>query len=139
MSTLFNKTKIVATMGPATADIAVLELMFIQGLDICRINFSHGDYSAVEQTVKNIRTLNKKLNYHVGILADLQGPKLRIGMVKDNKVKLVEDKEIIITTKECEGDENKIYITYPQFPKDVKIGETVLIDDGKLQLKVNST
>lgn len=139
MSSLFNRTKIVATMGPATADIAVLELMFINGLDICRINFSHGDYSAVEETVKNIRTLNKKLNYHVGILADLQGPKLRIGTVKDNKVVLVEDKEITITTTECEGDENKIYITYPQFPQDVKAGETVLIDDGKLHLKVLST
>ncbi len=139
MSSEFNKTKIVATMGPATADIAVLEQMFLEGLDICRINFSHGDYSAVEATVKNIRTLNKKLSYHVGILADLQGPKLRIGMVKDNKVALVEGKEIVITTKECEGDENKIYITYPQFPRDVKAGETVLIDDGKLHLKVNST
>ena len=119
MNSLFNKTKIVATMGPATADIAVLELMFIQGLDICRINFSHGDYSAVEQTVNNIHTLNKKLNYHVGILADLQGPKLRIGVIKDKVVKLENGKDIVITTTEQEGDANRIYITYPNFPKDV--------------------
>lgn len=126
-------------MGPATADIAVLEHMFNEGLDICRINFSHGDYEAVKQTVSNIRELNKKLNRHVGILADLQGPKLRIGTVKNNNVTLMTGNEIIITTKECEGDENILYITYPQFPQDVKVGETVLIDDGKLHLKVNDT
>jgi pyruvate kinase len=126
-------------MGPATQDINVLEQMFFEGLDICRINFSHGDYAAVEHTVSNIRTLNKKLSRHVGILADLQGPKLRIGIVQDNKVHLQEGKEIIITTKECEGNAHRIYITYPQFPKDVKEGETVLIDDGKLHLRVLET
>jgi pyruvate kinase len=135
----FNRTKIVATMGPATADIKVLESMFEQGLDICRINFSHGDYDAVLDNVKNIHALNKKLNRHVGILADLQGPKLRIGVVKNNLAVLVAGKTITITTKECEGDESRIYITYPQFPQDVKVGETVLIDDGKLHLKVIDT
>ncbi len=135
----FNRTKIVATMGPATADINVLEGMFLEGLDICRINFSHGDYDAVLHTVKNIRTLNKKLNRHVGILADLQGPKLRIGVMKNNSATLVNGNIINITTKECEGDEHRIYITYPQFPMDVKLGETVLIDDGKIHLKVIDT
>src|SRR6187549_2367649 len=101
----FNRTKIVATMGPATADISVLEAMFNEGLDICRINFSHGDYEAVLKNVANIRELNKKLNRHVGILADLQGPKLRIGTVKNNLVTLENDEEINITTKEMEGDE----------------------------------
>ena len=139
MSAFFNKTKIVATMGPATQDIAVLEQMFLEGLDICRINFSHGDYEAIKKTVQNIRELNKKLSRHVGILGDLQGPKLRIGVMKDNKATLIQGKEIVITTKECEGDEHKIYITYPQFPQDVKVGETVLIDDGKIHLKVNDT
>jgi pyruvate kinase len=136
---IFNKTKIVATMGPATADINVLEQMFHEGLDICRINFSHGDYAAIDSTVENIRTLNKKLNRHVGILADLQGPKLRIGVVKNNKIHLSEGMKINITTRECEGDENCIYITYPQFPQDVNEGETVLIDDGKLHLRVLDT
>ncbi len=139
MDLTFNKTKIVATMGPATADIAVLEEMFLAGLDICRINFSHGDYDAVKKTVDNIRALNEKLNRHIGILGDLQGPKLRIGTVKNNAVELINGKEITITTKECEGDENRVYITYPQFPQDVKEGELVLIDDGKIHLKVIST
>ncbi|MDP2385220.1 MAG: pyruvate kinase [Bacteroidota bacterium] len=139
MESNFNKTKIVATMGPATADIKVLEEMFLAGLDICRINFSHGDYEAVIKTIENIRTLNKKMNRFVGILGDLQGPKLRIGMVKNNAVELINGNEITITTKECEGDEHVIYITYPDFPKDVKAGELVLIDDGKIHLRVTST
>ncbi len=135
----FNRTKIVATMGPATEDIAVLEEMMNNGLDICRINFSHGGYEAVKKTIDNIRTLNKKLNRHVGILGDLQGPKLRIGVVKNNLANLENGKEITITTKECEGDAELIYITYPNFPQDVKNGELVLIDDGKIHLKVIDT
>jgi pyruvate kinase len=135
----FNRTKIVATMGPATADINVLEAMFNEGLDICRINFSHGDYEAVLSTVANIRTLNERHKRHVGILADLQGPKLRIGVVKDNSANLVTGEMIDITTKEMEGNAERIYITYPQFPQDVKVGETVLIDDGKIHLEVVET
>jgi len=135
----FNRTKIVATMGPATSDINILEAMFNEGLDICRINFSHGDYEAALHTINNIRVLNVKLNKHVGILGDLQGPKLRIGVMKNNGANLVTGEEIDITTKEMEGDESIVYITYPQFPLDVKIGETVLIDDGKIHLKVLDT
>ncbi|MFO0322937.1 MAG: pyruvate kinase [Bacteroidota bacterium] len=134
-----NKTKIVATMGPSTENIAVLEELFNAGVDICRINFSHGDYEPIKHVVDNIRTLNKKLNRNVGILGDLQGPKLRIGKVKDNSVDLINGNEIVITTKECEGTAEKIFITYPQFPQDVAVGELVLIDDGKITLKVTAT
>jgi pyruvate kinase len=137
--TKFNRTKIVATMGPATSSPQVLEALFNAGLNICRINFSHGDYSAIKETIDNIRAINKKNNTNVGILADLQGPKLRIGTVKNNAVELKAGNEIIITTQEREGTEDIVYITYPQFPKDVKEGETVLIDDGKILLKVNNT
>ena len=126
-------------MGPATASAEVLEAMFTAGLDICRINFSHGNYDAVKETVDNIRAINKKLNRHVGILGDLQGPKLRIGEVENNAVQLKEGEEIAITTQECVGTNERVYITYPQFPKDVKAGELVLIDDGKIHLKVVST
>lgn len=135
----YNKTKIVATMGPATEHIDVLENMFKAGLDICRINFSHGGYEAVQHIIDNIRKLNKKLDRHVGILGDLQGPKLRIGVMKDKSAELVAGEQITITTVECEGTAEKIFITYPQFPQDVKVGENVLIDDGKLTLKVLST
>ena len=82
----YNKTKIVATMGPASSPPAVLEQMIRAGVDICRINFSHGNYDDVKSTIDTIRSLNKKLKTNVGILADLQGPKLRIGDVENNAV-----------------------------------------------------
>ena len=134
-----NKTKIVATMGPSTENIAVLEELFKAGLDICRINFSHGDYEPIKHVVDNIRILNKKLNRNVGILGDLQGPKLRIGVMENNAADLINGHEIIITTKECIGTAEKIFMTYPQFPQDVSAGELVLIDDGKITLKVIET
>ncbi len=139
MEPVFNRTKIIATMGPATQSKEVIKQMILEGLDVCRINFSHGDYNSIKETVNTIRSLNKELGTFVGILGDLQGPKLRIGMIKNGSVVLPNDAELILTTKECEGDEHKIYINYPQFPKDVKKGEKVLLDDGKIQLEVIET
>ena len=139
MNKKINRTKIVATLGPATEKAGVLESMFKAGLAICRINFSHGNYDAVLSSIKMIRELNQKLNCHVGILGDLQGPKLRIGEVENNSVLLVAGTTIDIITRECIGTASKVYITYPQFPLDVKSGELVLIDDGKIHLRVLET
>lgn len=139
MKPFHSRTKIVATLGPASAQPDVLYSMFNAGLDVCRLNFSHGsqqDHQAVLDTIKEI---NKKYKYNVGVLADLQGPKIRIGMVKDGGIHLVNGKLTTITTNECIGNENQIYITYKNFPKDVKDGEIILLDDGKLQMKVIST
>ena len=135
---MHNKTKIVATMGPATASKEVLKQMIEAGVNICRINFSHGNYDEIKSIIQNIRTLNKELGSFVGILADLQGPKLRIGEVEDGVV-LEAGEKIKITTKKCKGSAQKIYITYPQFPEDVEVNDNVLIDDGKLMLKVITT
>ncbi len=134
-----KRTKIVVTLGPASSSVEVIEEMVRTGADVCRINFSHGSYQDIIEQIKNIRAINKKLDTHTAILADLQGPKLRIGLVEDNGVELVEGKEITITTEECIGTAERIYITYPQFPRDVKVGENILIDDGKLLLTVIST
>jgi len=134
-----KRTKIVATLGPASSSAEVIEGMIKAGADVCRINFSHGSYENVLAQINTIREINKKLGTHTAILADLQGPKLRIGVVENNSVELVAGKEIIITTKECTGNAERIYITYPQFPKDVKVGENILIDDGKLLLETVST
>ncbi|MGQ0827679.1 MAG: pyruvate kinase [Bacteroidota bacterium] len=134
-----KRTKIVATLGPASSSSEVIEGMIKAGADVCRINFSHGSYDNVLEQIKNIREANKKLGTHTAILADLQGPKLRIGVVENNMVELVAGKEIVITTEECTGTATRVYITYPQFPKDVKVGESILIDDGKLLLKVLET
>ncbi len=131
-----KRTKIVATLGPASSSIEVIEEMIKAGADVCRINFSHGSYENVLSQINAIRTINKNLGTHTAILADLQGPKLRIGTVENNSVELVANHEIIITTEECIGTAKRIYITYPQFPKDVQVGENILIDDGKLVLRV---
>ena len=134
-----KRTKIVATLGPTSSSLEVLEEMIKAGADVFRVNFSHGSHENVLNQIKNIRELNKKLGTHTAILADLQGPKLRIGVVENNAVELIAGNEITITTVECIGTAQRLYITYPQFPKDVKIGETILIDDGKLLLTVFET
>src|SRR5690349_14845675 len=114
-----NKTKIVATIGPASASKEVLKQLIEAGMSICRINFSHGNYETVKKVLHNVRELNKELGTYVGVLADLQGPKLRIGEVKGGGVEIIQGKELTITTKECLSDEKLVYITYPEFPKDV--------------------
>ena len=134
-----NKTKIIATVGPASAPEKILERMIKGGVDIFRINFSHGSYEDVKKVILSIRKVNKKLNTNIGILADLQGPKIRIGKVKNNSVQLVPGKVISFTGKECVGDESKLYITYKHFPADVAPGEQILINDGKFLLEVIST
>ena len=126
-------------MGPATATPEVLKEMILAGVNICRLNFSHGDYDAVKKTIGHIHAINKELGRNVGLLADLQGPKLRIGLMKDKGAELIAGNKISITTHECEGTADKIYITYPQFPKDVAVGDKVLIDDGKIMLEVTGT
>ncbi|MCH2214149.1 MAG: pyruvate kinase [Flavobacteriales bacterium] len=132
-----KRTKIVATMGPSSNSQETIEEMIKKGLNVCRINFSHGAYEDHAQTIRNIRSADKELGTHTAILADLQGPKLRVGKFEGEGLQLVDGKEIIFTTKKEEA--HKIYITYPQFARDVKIGETILLDDGKLQLEVLST
>lgn len=135
-----KKTKIVATMGPAsTNDKEVLKRMIINGTNVCRLNFSHGTHQNHLDTITMIREINDELQYNVAILADLQGPKIRIGTVENNGVELVQGAQLIITTKECVGTKEKVYLTYRNFPRDVAVGDKVLMDDGKLQVEVIST
>lgn len=139
MKPFHSRTKIVATLGPASAKPEVLYSMFNAGLDVCRLNFSHGSQADHQKVIDTIREINQKHKYNVGILADLQGPKIRIGMVKDGGINLVNGSKTIITTQECIGNEERIYITYENFPQDVKDGEIILLDDGKLQMRVLET
>ncbi|WP_025145350.1 pyruvate kinase [Pedobacter jeongneungensis] len=139
MKPFHSRTKIVATLGPASAKPEVLYSMFNAGLDVCRLNFSHGSQADHQAVLDTIRDLNKKYDYNVGILADLQGPKIRIGLVKEGGINLINGKTTVITTNECIGNEERIYITYQNFPQDVQAGEIILLDDGKLQMKVLST
>ena len=135
-----KKTKIVATMGPASTNSKeVLKEMILAGTNVCRLNFSHGTHENHLDTIKLVRALNDELGYNVALLADLQGPKIRIGEVENNGVELINGNKLVISTKECVGTSKKLYITYQSFPKDVAVGDSVLLDDGKLQLDITKT
>jgi pyruvate kinase len=115
-----------------------MEKMMIAGVNVFRINFSHSDYDDVKQKIKDIRGLNKKNNFNVAVLADLQGPKLRVGLMGE-KVKLKKGDVFTFTTDECIGNQDKAFMTYQNFPKDVQAGEHILVDDGKLLFEVIET
>lgn len=139
MKVVHNRTKIVATLGPASSKKEVLLSMIKAGVDVCRLNFSHGGQHDHQKVIDIIREINKKYKTNVGILADLQGPKIRIGLVKEGGINLVGGQKIEITTKELVGDDKQIYITYHNFPQDVRAGEVILLDDGKIQMRVLHT
>ncbi|MDB5153145.1 MAG: pyk [Mucilaginibacter sp.] len=139
MKLSYNRTKIVATMGPASTNKDILLAMIKAGVNVCRLNFSHGKPEDHQKTIDTIREINEQYKINVGILADLQGPKIRIGLVKDGGIHLINGTHINITTHECIGDDNRIYITYETFPQDVKPNEIILLDDGKIQMRVIET
>ena len=135
----FNKTKIVATLGPASTARPMLKKLMNAGVDVFRVNFSHANYAETSETVKNIRELSLELNIHASVLGDLQGPKIRLGAVKEN-VFVKKGDGIEITTKYVsEGDAKCVSINYLDFPKDVAVDEKILINDGKLIFKVLKT
>lgn len=133
---MINKTKIVATIGPSTSSKEMLKKMIIRGVNVCRINFSHSTHEQAKEIIDNIKEVNKELNVHTAILADLQGPKIRVGTF-DKPKKLKKGSYIYFNTNPKKTED--IYISYLNFPKDVKKGDRVLLDDGKLSLQVVET
>lgn len=134
-----KKTKIVATLGPACSTKEVIKDMIEAGVNVFRINFSHADYTDVKERIDIIRGLNEEFGYNASILADLQGPKLRVGVMKDD---IVVSKGDIITFQTAEdslGTAERVYMNYKQFPNDVNPGERILLDDGKLIFEVIET
>jgi len=134
-----KKTKIIATMGPASIDKQTLKAMIEEGVNVCRLNFSHGSHEVHEATIKLIRELNDETGLNVAILGDLQGPKIRTGKMTENGINLVEGKKITITTENILGTDTKFSINYQQLPIDAKVGDNILLDDGKLSMKIIST
>lgn len=134
-----SRTKVIATLGPATSTKEVLTNLIKAGVDVCRVNFSHGAYEDHAKVINIIREINDEFGLHTAILADLQGPKLRIGDVENNGVMLETGQDLTFTTKKMVGTSKRVYITYPEFPRDVQAGETILVDDGKLVLQVKET
>ena len=133
-----KRTKIVATLGPAINSESLLEEMMESGVNVFRVNFSHADYDDVANKIKLIREINVRRNFNVAILADLQGPKLRVGVMNDGVV-LKPGDTFTFTTKKCEGNNLEAFMTYKKFPKDVQVGEHILVDDGKLLFEVTAT
>ncbi len=134
-----KKTKIVATLGPATGTKEVLKGMLEEGANVFRINFSHADYADVAERIKMIRELNDEFGFTAAILADLQGPKLRVGVMKEDVVVNPGDEIVFATGERFEGTKERVYMTYERFPQDAKPGERILLDDGKLMFEVVST
>ena len=134
-----KRTKIVATMGPATKSRKVLKNMILEGVNVFRINFSHADYNVVKENISLVRELSEELQTNIAILADLQGPKLRVGLMEDNVKINPGDTISFFTGEEFTGNNSKVYMNYTDFPNDVKKGERILVDDGKLLFEILNT
>lgn len=134
----YNKAKIVATLGPASSDYEVMKNMVAAGVNVFRINFSHSSHDAAREIVDKVQRLNEELNTNIAVLADLQGPKLRIGTVKEGAY-LNPGDILTFTNKEVEGTAKQVFMTYQRFAADVKIGDRILIDDGKIMIEAIKT
>ena len=135
----FKKTKIIATLGPASSSKEMIKKLIKSGVDVLRVNFSHATHDEVERIVDDVNDLRKELSSNVTLLGDLQGPKIRIGEL-ENDIELKKNQSLSICSNLSESNGiNKIFISYPSFAKDVKPGENILVDDGKLIFKVVST
>ncbi|MCI1726599.1 MAG: pyruvate kinase [Lachnospiraceae bacterium] len=134
-----KKTKIVCTMGPNENDQAVVEKLIAKGMDVARFNFSHGSYDEQAQRIAVLKSARIKTGVPVAMLLDTKGPEIRTGKLRDGKpVVLKEGGEFILTSDEIEGNENRVSISYKNLPNEIKRGDSILIDDGELELKVES-
>lgn len=134
-----SQTKIIATLGPATSSKSVISDLITAGVDVFRLNFSHSSKEEYLRLTNLIKELNLEFGTNVAIMADLQGPKLRVGEIENNMIQLDEGDVITFVTEKCIGQKDHIYMSYQEFPKDVNAGEVILIDDGKIKLEVTET
>lgn len=140
ISRRFQKsTKQLATLGPASNNVEMIEKLFLSGADIFRLNFSHGEHAEKAKLVEMIRTIEKKYNHPIAILGDLQGPKLRVGMFEDDKVTLVEGQKFTFDLKEELGSAYRVRLPHPEILNTLRTGDILLLDDGKLKMKVLET
>ena len=134
-----KKTKIVATLGPACSTKEVLKAMIEAGVNVFRVNFSHADYTDVKAKIDLIRSINKEFGYTAAILGDLQGPKLRVGVMNEEVIVNPGDIITFQTAEDVPGTKERVYMNYKEFPNDVNPGENILLDDGKLMFEVVAT
>lgn len=133
---MIHKTKVIATVGPACSGYEQLLALVHSGVNVFRLNFSHGSYETHEKAIKNIQEINKEFPLNIAILADLQGPKIRVGEIKGGQIQLDPGDVITFSNTPSEGTKDNLYVSYPSFHKDVSIGEKILMDDGKLEAKI---
>ncbi len=131
-----KRTKIVATVGPACDTYEKLLELVKAGVNVFRLNFSHGAYESKLQIIEYLREMNRKEPYNIAILGDLQGPKLRVGELEGGSLELKEGDEIILTTEKMVGTKDKIYVSYEKLTTDVKPGERIFFDDGKMEVEL---
>lgn len=131
-----RKTKIVATIGPASESVEMLKNLMTAGLNVARLNFSHGNHEEHGQRINNIRQAAEETGSNVGILLDTKGPEIRTGVLKAEPIELIEGEQLIITTEQIEGDQQKISVTYEKLTEDIEIGSKILIDDGLIEVEV---
>jgi len=131
-----HRTKIVATVGPACDTYEKLLELVRAGVNVFRLNFSHGSHEDKAKIIEHIRQINKAEPFNLAIIGDLQGPKLRVGEIENGSIMVVEGDELTFTNEKLVGTKEKIYVSYPNLHNDVKIGNIIMIDDGKLEVKV---
>ncbi|MDR1392271.1 MAG: pyruvate kinase [Clostridiales bacterium] len=131
-----RKTKIVCTLGPSTDKTEILEEMVKVGMNVARLNFSHGIYDEQKKRLDEVKTVSRKLGIPVATLLDTKGPEIRLGCFKNKQVELMQGQIFRLTTNEIEGDEESVFVTYSGLPNDVSVGTTILIDDGLIELVV---
>ncbi len=131
-----HRTKIVATVGPACNTYDGLLDLVRSGVNVFRLNFSHGGHEDKAEIIQFIRAINEDHDCHIAILGDLQGPKLRVGEIENNALKIAPGDILTFTNEKCVGNLEKIYVSYPNLASDVKLGNVIMIDDGKLEVKV---
>jgi pyruvate kinase len=132
-----NKTKLVCTIGPASDSPAILQRMLLSGMNVVRLNFSHGDFSSHQETIKKIRAVSQTTGRQVAIMADLPGPKMRIGQIAGEPIELYTDESFILTTEDIIGDAGRVSVSFSALPKAVKPGDKLYINDGYVEVKVD--
>ena len=131
-----NKTKIVCTIGPATEAPEMMDALLRAGMNVARLNFSHGDFSSHGATIKKLREASQRTGYRLAIMADLPGPKMRIGELKEEPIELQTGEPFILTTEEIMGDQSRVSVTFKELPLTVKEGDKLFLNDGLISLRV---
>ena len=134
-----RRTKIICTLGPASSNRKTVEKMIDAGMNVARLNFSHGTHEGHQKYIDTVKTIRKERGCPLAIMLDTKGPEIRTGVMKDGPVKLIDGQDFTLTAREVEGDDKEVFMTLPELPSQVKAGNIILVDDGAIKLRVKST